>query len=150
MGRVIWVSDMTNGRNKGAAFERHVSSLIDEHLGIKVRRDLDQYREALHGDLIGLDGWIIECKRYKMANGGHHHADWWTQVEAAAVSLQAEPVLIYKYDRADIHCVIRLSVISSDFAGKPDTVTVSFSTWCMLVREQLARKMLPVDGDLNP
>lgn len=138
---------MANGRNKGAAFERHVSSLIDEHLGIKVRRDLDQYREALHGDLTGLDGWVIECKRYKMSNGGHHHADWWSQVEAAGVSLQAEPVLIYKYDRADIHCVVRLGLINPELESVTDTATVSFSTWCMLVREQLARKILPVDGE---
>mgnify|MGYP007073304452 FL=1 len=62
---------MTNGRNKGAAFEREVAALIDQHLGVRVKRDLEQYRESQHGDLLGLDGWVIECKRYAMANGGH-------------------------------------------------------------------------------
>ena len=37
---------MTNGRNKGASFEREVSLLIHDQLGVKVKRDLEQYRLA--------------------------------------------------------------------------------------------------------
>jgi len=47
-------------------------------------------------------------------------------------------VLIYKYDRHPIRCVVRLSSINADFAGKDDLATVSFETWCMLVRESWA------------
>ena len=131
---------MTNGRNKGASWERTVASMIKESLGATVKRDLEQYRSGDRGDLIGLDGFVIECKRYKMANAGHHHQDWWNQVvnAASAVSPQTEPVLIYKYDRAEPKVVVRLSFLNDEYQGKPDTVTVSFDTWCMLVREYWA------------
>ena len=131
---------MTNGRNKGASWERTVASMIKESLGATVKRDLEQYRSGDRGDLIGLDGFVIECKRYKMSNGGHHHQDWWNQVvnAASAVSPQTEPVLIYKYDRAEPKVVVRLSFLNPDYEGKSDTVTVSFDTWCMLVREYWA------------
>lgn len=129
---------MTNGRHKGAAFEREVANMIDHYLGVRVKRDLEQYRESLHGDLIGLDGWVIECKRYAMANGGHHHADWWAQVYGAALSCGQEPVLIYKYDRAGINCVVRLGLINKDYAGMDYTATISFEAWAMLVRERFS------------
>ena len=126
---------MTNGRNKGASWERTVASMVKESLGAAVKRDLEQYRSGDRGDLIGLDGFVIECKRYKMANGGHHHQDWWYQVVKAADSQGCHPVLIYKYDRAEPKVVVRLSFLNPDFEGKEDTVTISFDTWCMLVRE---------------
>lgn len=126
---------MTNGRNKGASWERTVASMVKESLGADVKRDLEQYRSGDRGDLIGLDGFVIECKRYKMANGGHHHQDWWNQVVNAADSQGCHPALIYKYDRAEPKVVVRLSFLNSDFEGKEDTVTISFDTWCMLVRE---------------
>jgi len=126
---------MTNGRNKGASWERTVAAMVKESLGATVKRDLEQYRSGDRGDLIGLDGFVIECKRYKMANGGHHHQDWWNQVVKAADSQGCHPALIYKYDRAEPKVVVRLSFLNSDFEGKEDTVTISFDTWCMLVRE---------------
>lgn len=126
---------MTNGRNKGASWERTVASMVKQSLGADVKRDLEQYRSGDRGDLIGLDGFVIECKRYKMANGGHHHQDWWHQVVKAADSQSCHPALIYKYDRAEPKVVVRLSFLNSDFEGKEDTVTISFDTWCMLVRE---------------
>lgn len=129
---------MTNGRNKGASWERTVASMIKESLNADVKRDLEQYRSGDRGDLIGLDGFVIECKRYKMANGGHHHQDWWNQVVNAADSQGCHPALIYKYDRAEPKVVVRLSFLNEDYQGKPDTVTISFDTWCMLVREYWA------------
>lgn len=129
---------MTNGRNKGASWERTVASMIKESLNADVKRDLEQYRSGDRGDLIGLDGFVIECKRYKMANGGHYHQDWWNQVVNAADSQGCHPALIYKYDRAEPKVVVRLSFLNSEYEGKPDTVTISFDTWCMLVREYWA------------
>ena len=132
---------MTNGRNKGASFERQCASMIKENLGIEVKRDLEQYRQGDRGDLIGIDGAVIECKRYKMANGGHYHEDWWLQVEKAAGE-SAEPFLIYKYDRAEPKVVVRLSFINSDYAGKSETATLGMDCWYMLMREFLAEKAL--------
>jgi Holliday junction resolvase len=138
---------MTNGRQKGAAFEREVAKLIDEHLGVTVKRDLEQYRSSDRGDLIGLDGWTIECKRYAADRGtsGSFKPAWWEQAVSASLSSGTEPVLIYKYDRQPIRCVVFLSSINSDFAGKDNVATISFSTWCMLVREGLSENVFVAD-----
>ena len=128
---------MTNGRNKGANFERECAKLIFDELGIQTKRDLEQYRAGDHGDLIGLDGWTIECKRYANNAGGNFKPEWWAQVTEAANFEHNEPVLIYKYDRQPIKCVVLLSSINSDYAGKDNVATVSFPPWCMLVREGL-------------
>lgn len=139
MGRVIWVK-MTNGRQKGAAFERECISLIRENLGFEdARRDLEQYRQKDRGDILGVPGWTIECKRYSADRGagGNYKPEWWAQACDAALAAGCEPVLIYKYDRQPIKCVVFLSSINSDYAGKDNTAVVSFSTWCMLVRESI-------------
>jgi len=127
---------MTNGRAKGAQFERTIASMVDDSLGFQVKRDLEQYRQGDRGDLIGLPGWTIECKRY--ARGVGYQEDWWRQVTKAADAALCEPVLIYKYDRQPIRCVIYLSAINGDFWGKENTATVDFDTWCMIVREHLS------------
>jgi len=127
---------MVDSRAKGAGFEREIAHLIYEHLGISVRRDLDQYRESQHGDLIGLDGWVIECKRYADNSSFLHRAEWWTQTCNAARNGE-HPVLIYKYDRRPIRCVFPLHVINPAMAIKFDeVVTTTFETWCYVVREQ--------------
>ena len=129
---------MTNGRQKGAAFERELAKMVYEELGITVKRDLEQYRAADHGDLIGLDGWCIEAKRYAKNQGGNFKPEWWRQVTTAANANGTQPVLIYKYDRQPVKCVVFLSSINADYAGKDNVATISFPTWCMLVREGLA------------
>ena len=126
---------MTNGRAKGAQFERTIANMCFESLGFEAKRDLEQYRSGDRGDLIGVPGWVIECKRY--ASGSTHRDEWWAQVTKAADAAMREPVLIYKYDRQPIRCVVFLSSINPDYWGKADTATVSFDTWCMIVREGL-------------
>lgn len=128
---------MTNGRVKGANFERELARMIYDELGIEVKRDLEQYRASDHGDLIGLDGWCIEAKRYAKNVGGSYSPAWWGQVTTAANANGTQPVLIYKYDRQPIRCVVFLSSINADYAGKDNVATISFPTWCMLVREGL-------------
>lgn len=129
---------MTNGRQKGANFERELARMIYDELGIEVKRDLEQYRASDHGDLIGLDGWTLELKRYASNAGGNFKKEWWKQVTSAANAQGNQPVLIYKYDRQPIKCVVFLSSINSDYADKDNVAVVSFPTWCMLVRESLA------------
>jgi len=129
---------MTNGRVKGANFERELARMIYDELGVQTKRDLEQYRASDHGDLIGLDGWTIEAKRYAHNAGGNFKPEWWKQVTSAANANGTEPVLIYKYDRQPIKCVVFLSSINGEFAGKDNVATISFPTWCMLVRESWA------------
>lgn len=138
-GYELWVREMTNGRRKGHNFENELCKMIVDQLGDvlgdqKVKRNLDQYRESDQGD-INIDGWTIEAKRYASNSGGNYKPEWWSQVTSAANATGTEPVLIYKYDRQPIKCVVRLSSINADFADKDNTAVITFPTWCMLVRE---------------
>ena len=128
---------MVNGRRKGASFERELAKMIYDELGIEVKRDLEQYRQADRGDLVGISSWCIEAKRYANNAGGNFKPEWWKQVTSAANAAGNKPVLIYKYDRQPIKCVVLLSSINADYAGKDNVATISFPTWCMLVREDL-------------
>lgn len=139
-GRVIWENTMTNSRAKGAAFERKVANMIQDELGFECKRDIEQYRQADRGDILGVDGWVIECKAYAADRGagGNYKPDWWAQACKAAHAAGCQPVLIYKYNHQPIKCVVFLSSINPDFVGKDNTATISFATWCMLVREEMA------------
>lgn len=131
---------MTNGRAKGLNFERDIRRLIIDHLGFDdVKRDLEQYRSGDRGDIIGVPGWVIECKRYSADRGssGSYRPEWWEQVTTAANAQCSEPVLIYKYDRQPIRCVVLLSSINADYIEMDYTATISFDAWCMLVRESI-------------
>lgn len=108
---------MVNSRNKGAAFERVIVNKINtilESKGIdtRVKRNLDQYQTKGMADVYW-DKFAIECKRYK--NNGKktvYKNEWWKQaVESAGDNLI--PILIYKYDRRDIMCVLPLFLVTS-------------------------------------
>lgn len=134
-GRVMWSKVLTNGRQKGANFERECAKTLFMATGLDVKRDLEQYRASDHGDLIGIPGWTIECKRY--ARGTTWRNEWWGQVEAAANAAGCEPALIYKFDRCPIRVVLRLSSVSNEYMSKDDTVEMSMDTFAMLVSESL-------------
>ena len=132
--------EMVNGRVKGANFEREICRMLAEELSteacpIEPKRDLEQYRAAERGDVIGIDGFTIECKRYSSNAGNGFKPAWWAQVTEAANASGTEPVLIYKYDRQPIKCVVRLASINADYAGKDNVAEISFATLCMLIRE---------------
>jgi len=130
---------MTNGRAKGHNFERQLCRMIEDELGFEVHRDLMQYAQKDRGDIIGVPGWTIEAKRYSAdrGTGGNYKPEWWSQVCESSALAGCEPVLIYKYDRQPIKCVVFLSSINPAYMEKDNTATVTFETWCMLVRESL-------------
>lgn len=134
-----------HSRNKGAAFEREIAKMISEHLGITVKRDLEQVRESDHGDLTGLNGWSIECKRYASGNTAPHA--WWEQACRAAYTAECLPVLIYKFDRRNIVC--RVPFDAFDINNTHDWkyyVEMDFPTWCYLVREHMAKIEAATNG----
>jgi hypothetical protein len=108
-----------NSRTKGAAFERVICNKINTYLASKgstdtVKRNLDQYQTKGMADIYW-GNLAIECKRYK-GNGKTDvfKNDWWNQaVESANDNLI--PVLIYKYDRRKIMCVIPLCLMESGY-----------------------------------
>jgi len=134
---------LTNSRNKGASFERECATKINQWIqeftgyDIEVKRDLEQYRASDHGDLIGFPGWTIECKRYNSHGSIYYKREGWEQVVTAALATGTQPVLIYKYDRQPVVCVIYLSSVNADYAGKDATMIVPFSTWLMIAADSL-------------
>lgn len=106
---------MVNGRQKGAAAEREISKLLADELGeefgLSFKRDLEQYREGEHGDLVCNDPsfpFVLEIKRFK--SGCAAQPKWWDQCCAAARAeterrrvLRPDapeklPLLVYKYN----------------------------------------------------
>ena len=130
---------MVNSRNKGAGFEREVCKALELDLGIKAKRDIEQYRAADHGDIVvDDDNWnyVIECKRY--AGKGHtYKTDWWEQVEKSAKHASKEPVLIYKYDRQPITVVMRLAYVMKDNALHDEKIRMSWDAFTYIVRENM-------------
>ena len=108
---------MVNSRNKGAAFERVICNKLNAVLEAKgidtrVKRNLDQYQTKGMADIY-FSKFAIECKRYKAsAKKSMYKNEWWEQaVESAGDNLI--PILIYKYDRKQIMCVIPLFLVTS-------------------------------------
>jgi hypothetical protein len=134
---------MVNGRNKGASFERQLAYELELELGISFKRDLEQYRESEHGDLIPSDEsfpFMIEAKRYgKGAVGGA--VAWWDQADAAAKRADKLPCLVYKYDRKPIRFVIDvLAAYKAGYEFKTEPpehgrLEMDLQTFCWIVRE---------------
>lgn len=128
---------MVNGRNKGAAYERTIAQQLFNELGIKFKRDLEQYRAGAHADLIADDPdfcFTLELKRYKDGPIGGSPS-WWQQVEVAAEREGKWPCLIYKYDRKADRVVIPLASILDGGEGQIET---DLQTFCFIVRELMA------------
>ncbi len=126
------LQSMANSRDKGAAFERKICSLIKDALGYDARRNLDQYQVG--GADIEIPGWSIECKAYQ--KGTIFKSSWWEQCKNNANDKR--PVLIYKFNNHPIKCVIQLEVIKKDFSASKDLICeVDFDTWCYIVRETI-------------
>lgn len=106
---------MVNGRQKGAAAEREIAKLLldelGEEFGLTWKRDLEQYREGEHGDLVCSDPsfpFVLEIKRFK--SGCAAQPKWWDQCCAAARAEterrrvlrpdapEKQPLLVYKYN----------------------------------------------------
>lgn len=126
---------MADSRNKGATFERQIATALLDELGIKFARDLRQYQQSEYGDLITDDpAWpyLLELKRYKGGPIGGAEA-WWKQACAAATKANKQPVLIYKYDRQPVRCVLMLDGVRAD---------ITFPDFCYIARERLAHDAL--------
>ena len=114
------ISTMPNSRNKGASFEREVANYLKLHLSLQdVKRDIEQYRTADRGDIIGIKNYTIECKRYKRPESanGFFRREWWEQVVKAAERAKNKPVLIFKFDHQPIRCALYVKDINKKYKG---------------------------------
>ena len=126
---------VVNGRNKGASFEREVANYLKLHLSLQdVKRDIEQYRQADRGDLLGVDGWTIECKRYKRpeSSNGFFRREWWEQVVKAAEKAKNKPVLVFKFDHQPIRCALYLKDINKKCKGN-EVAIVTLEAWVKLL-----------------
>ena len=130
---------MTNSRKKGLRFELQIESFLEDELGIKLHRDLEQTRTADHGDLISSDpSWpfCIECKRY--AKGYLPKDEWWEQVCTASDLVRKIPILVYKFDRLPIRVRVPIAFVQLEKTyDKRYVADIDLPTFCYLAREIL-------------
>jgi hypothetical protein len=79
-------------RNRGAQYEREVATAVFDVLGVKIKRNLQQYQEAELGDL-ELGPFLIECKRRRKIAV----YEWMEQADKACKPNQT-PVVIFRGD----------------------------------------------------
>lgn len=84
-------------RTKGADFERLIANQIKQLTNKECKRNLEQYREGCHYDLVGkaVNHLAIECKRYAKVTPSLLQ-NWQDQCIRNANG--NTPVLIYKID----------------------------------------------------
>ena len=136
-----------NSRTKGAAGEREFAGLIQDHLGVRMVRNLEQSRCGGH-DLIvhpedsgliadQLRECAIEVKRYAHATESTLKGFWKQAVEQAD-RVAKLPVLAYREDRQEWRVVIPMAHIIKDVANQDDwayTMALSIEGFSALIRE---------------
>jgi hypothetical protein len=96
-----------NSRAKGADAERELARVIRDHLGVRMVRNLEQYRRGGH-DLVPhedetgpvaavLGRYAIEAKRYAKASQ-HLLKGWWAETCVQAERVGLLPCLCYRED----------------------------------------------------
>ena len=90
-------------RNKGASGERDVCNLIKEHLGVDVKRNLNQTREG--GADIKLPPYSLEIKRRARIGSIY---EWMEQSQKSCADGE-KPIVICRADRRDWLVVMPIS-----------------------------------------
>lgn len=121
-------------RTKGASGERELAALLSELSGRRIARRVRQH--AGDSDLMGLDGWVIECKRTASAYQ-HLKLGWWRQTAEQARAAGAIPVLFFRQDRGTWRAIwpawtIRPELRDPAHDSYLDTVEADALTWWRL------------------
>lgn len=131
-----------NSRAKGASAERELIKELGEYLGDALtepmKRNLEQTRKGGH-DIVGLDGFAIEVKRYKRIKEGDI-VRFWAQAVEQARRVGAEPVLAYREDFCSWRVRIPWGFMMPDMDWDEDvdfTLELSLKAFATLVRERL-------------
>jgi len=116
-------------RVKGHSFENTIKNMINRelenyHLPYSLERNLNQTRDG-GADLVGLDNFQIECKRYAKQANDLPRNEWWKQVCDVCEERQEIPILIYKYDYQDIQ--VQFPVMMFNFVD--ESYDVEFSEY---------------------
>jgi Holliday junction resolvase len=112
-------------RNKGAAGEREVFKILNDELGLDLKRNLDQYQGA-DSDL-HIYGFCAEIKRQETLS----LKSWWEQVVTIARRERELPVLIYRQSRQPWRVVLPLAQFSPMFAEEINDDYISHPKWVL-------------------
>lgn len=128
-----------NSRAKGKSGERELigelKKLLPSEMTSELTRNLDQTRDGGH-DILGLDGWALEVKRYAEVLPADLER-FWKQACEQARNNESRPALCFRQDRRAWRTVIRISDAGSPQSGEgyEDTVEMSLSLFAKLVME---------------
>jgi len=124
-------------RNKGAGGERECIKAIYDLTGIELKRNYSQTAFGGH-DLIGLDDWAIEVKRYAVADNASKKI-WWRQAVDQAKRVDKQPVVIYRADRQPWRCIVQYPLHTSlyDMSDFLCTCEVDLELFCGWLREEM-------------
>lgn len=126
----------SKSRNKGAAGERELILEIEQWTGIRLERNLSQAFGGGH-DLIGLDHWAIECKRYASISNADK-ATFWKQAVEQAARVGKIPAVCFRQDRDQWRVLVPYPTDLYDIKDFRRSAEVSLELFCGLIREQLS------------
>ena len=124
-----------SSRDKGAQGERELIAEIEQWTGLRLQRNLSQAFAGGH-DLIGLDDFAIEVKRYRDITDADKKL-FWHQACKQADPIGKIPVVCFRQDRQPWRVLLPHE---SDFYRTEDyrqTVEIGLELFCSIIRENL-------------
>jgi len=125
----------SKSRNKGANAERALILEIEAQTGIRLERNLAQSFAGGH-DLIGLDDWAIEVKRYKEIGEAEKRA-FWVQAVEQANRVGKRPAVCFRADRKPWRVLVHAGTELFDEIEYNATAEISLDLFCGLIRESI-------------
>ena len=142
------MSTGATSRRKGAGGEREFARALEDQVGLRLARNLEQSRQGGHDLTLpeeatgpvaeALAMLAVEVKRYREVSTGSLAA-WWSQATRQAEDAGLWPVLAYRPDRAPWRVRLPLAALRPDLFPvwhDPDlTADLPLPAFASLVRE---------------
>ena len=125
-------------RNKGSSFERQIAQELFLLTGISFKRNLEQTREAAHGDLVADNpAWPFSCELKRRAAGISCLTAWKEQATRAAALTGKTACVIFKFDRQPIRVAVPLAALVAG-ADAEEWAEVTLEAFAFVAREMMA------------
>lgn len=124
-----------NSRNKGANGEREIIRILEDELGVRLERNLAQSFAGGH-DLLGLDEWALEIKRYRQVGIPEKRA-FWVQAVEQANRVGKRPAVIFREDRKPWRVLVQIETECFEQISFHSTAEISLELFISLIRESL-------------
>lgn len=125
----------SKSRAKGASGERELIREIEEWTGIKLERNLAQAFGGGH-DLLGLDHWAIECKRYRDISDSDKKI-FWHQAVFQARTVGKTPAVCFRADRQPWRVLVPFETEIFLLDDYRCAAEIGLELFCGLIRERL-------------